>query len=207
MLAPLALSALAGLAIAAPAVEERANYASYGAYNPPSGGYGKYASYGSYGAPSGGSGSGGSSSGSGSQLPVGIGAPTYTAGGFSGRADGLKSQPFKFPLTNGFPNVAMGSSQLMDIQKQAHGTLPNTPLPSSMSDDSAATWQVIAFNEIWEVAFFTSLLTNITDGTYDVGSGAAKQIIVNAITAIQVSPARRGKSRVDLLNARAYVSL
>lgn len=199
MLAPLALSALAGLAIAAPAVEERANYASYGAYNPPAGGYGKYASYGSYGAPSGGSGSGGSSSGSGSQLPVGIGAPTYTAGGFSGRADGSKSQPFKFPLTNGFPNVAMGSSQLMDIQKQAHGTLPNTPLPSSMSDDSAATWQVIAFNEIWETAFFTSLLTNITDGTYDVGSGAAKQIIVNAITAIQVSPARCGHSRFDIL--------
>ncbi|CAK3916270.1 Hypothetical predicted protein [Lecanosticta acicola] len=184
MLPQIAVAALVGLTAAAPTenlVERDGSYASYGSYSGAGTGqssYGKYASYGSY------NGAGASSSGS-SQLPIGIGAPAYSAGSFSGPASGSKAQPFKFPLTNGFPNVAMGSQQLTDIEKQAKGTLPNGPLPSKMSDATAANFQVIAFNELWETAFFTSLLQNITDGTYDVGSGAGKQIIVNAITAIQ----------------------
>ncbi|KAF2164849.1 hypothetical protein M409DRAFT_67576 [Zasmidium cellare ATCC 36951] len=94
-------------------------------------------------------------------------------------------EPFKFPLSNGFPNVEVGSPELLAIEKQAHGTLPNGPLPSKIQDATATTLQLIAFNEIFEVAYFTSLLNNITSGVYNVGSGAAKQIVENAITAVQ----------------------
>ncbi|CAK3990029.1 Hypothetical predicted protein [Lecanosticta acicola] len=96
-------------------------------------------------------------------------------------------QPFKFPLANGFPNITNPSDALNQIQIQAHGTLPNATLPSSISDLTATTFQLIAFNELFEVAFFTSLLQNITDNVsgFDIGSGAAKQIVVNAITAVQ----------------------
>lgn len=71
--------------------------------------------------------------------------------------------PFKFPLSNGFPNVNLSSSVLTQIEKQAHGTLPNGALPKKMADTSATVWQVIAFNEIFEVAYFSSLLHNITN--------------------------------------------
>lgn len=91
--------------------------------------------------------------------------------------------PFKFPLANGFPNLSPDA--LKAVQKQAQGTLPNTAFPSHIEDTTAATFQLIAFNEIFEVAFFTSLINNITSGVYDVGKGAAKQIVLNALTAVQ----------------------
>ncbi|KAK4617950.1 hypothetical protein CLAFUW4_12511 [Fulvia fulva] len=96
-----------------------------------------------------------------------------------------KNQPFRFPLSNGFPNIQVPSDALTAIQKQAHGTLPNGALPKKINDTSATVLELIAFNEIFEVAYFTSLLGNITDGTFDVGKGAAKDIVVNAITAVQ----------------------
>jgi hypothetical protein len=41
--------------------------------------------------------------------------------------------PFTYPLPNGFPNIQVPSSALTDIQNQAHGTLPNSPLPTSLA--------------------------------------------------------------------------
>ncbi|KAF2216940.1 hypothetical protein CERZMDRAFT_108824 [Cercospora zeae-maydis SCOH1-5] len=94
--------------------------------------------------------------------------------------------PFKFPLANGFPNIDVPSDALNQIQLQAHGTLPNTPLPSSLSDAGATTFQAIAFNELFEVAFFSSLLQNLTSGAFSLGpSQYAKSFIVDAITAVQ----------------------
>lgn len=112
--------------------------------------------------------------------PPGHGKPTPSSGN--------GQQPFKFPLSNGFPNIANPSDALNQIQLQAHGTLPNATLPSSITDQSATVFQLIAFNELFEVAFFTSLLNNITasvPGFDDLGSSAAKNIIINALTAVQ----------------------
>lgn len=108
--------------------------------------------------------------------------------------------PFKFPLSNGFPNLKPGSPELLAVEKQAHGTLPNGPLPSSIQDATATTFQLIAFNEIFEVAFFTSLLNNITSGVYNIGEGAAKQIVINAITAVQ------GQEELHALGANGILS-
>lgn len=40
---------------------------------------------------------------------------------------------FKFPLANGFPNIQIPSSALTAIEQQALGTLPNSPLPTSLT--------------------------------------------------------------------------
>ncbi|KAF2150888.1 putative sexual development protein [Myriangium duriaei CBS 260.36] len=69
--------------------------------------------------------------------------------------------PFTFPLANGFPDV--DATTLRRIQSQAHGTLPNTTLPTSIADTSFTVFELIAFNELFEVAFFTSLLSNMTN--------------------------------------------
>lgn len=67
---------------------------------------------------------------------------------------------FTYPLSNGFPNP--NQSQLTTIEQQAHGTLPNTPPPSTLDPESETALGLIAFNELFEVAFFTQLLNNIT---------------------------------------------
>jgi len=70
--------------------------------------------------------------------------------------------PFSFPLPNGFPE-----NQDPVVMKQtaaiAHGTLSNAPLPATINDDTLTSFKAIAFNEIFEVAFFTDLINNITN--------------------------------------------
>ncbi|KAF3017098.1 hypothetical protein E8E14_008244 [Neopestalotiopsis sp. 37M] len=94
---------------------------------------------------------------------------------------------FSFPLPDGFPNIDGNSSALQAIQAQAHGTLPNGPLPSSITDVSAIIWSLIAFNELFEVAYFSSLINNITDKVhgYEVGSTAASGVVLNALQTVR----------------------
>ena len=63
----------------------------------------------------------------------------------------------------GFPNITNPSQELTDIELEAHGTLPNTPPPPPPQNDSLVSLGFIAFNELFEVAFFTELIENITD--------------------------------------------
>lgn len=91
--------------------------------------------------------------------------------------------PFKFPLANGFPDLMVPSPELTAVEKLAQGTLPNGALPKNISDASATNLQLVAFNEIFEVAYFNSLLSNLTTGEYDLG--AAKDFVVKAIDTVQ----------------------
>ncbi|KAI9867888.1 MAG: hypothetical protein M1813_007710 [Trichoglossum hirsutum] len=75
----------------------------------------------------------------------------------------VSAAPFSFPSSDGFPNIANPSSQLNTIQEQAHGSLPNGTPPPSVKDDTKTSLQLVAFNELSEVAFFTQLISNITD--------------------------------------------
>lgn len=90
-----------------------------------------------------------------------------------------------FPLPDGFPSP--NPTQLNQISKAAGGSLPNSPLPTSLTPDGVTTLQLIALNEIFEVAFFTDLLYNVTNkvpGYEDTGD-FDRDYVIDALTAIQ----------------------
>jgi hypothetical protein len=89
--------------------------------------------------------------------------------------------PFSYPLANGFPNL--NSTALQEVYALAGGTLLNGPLPTSLTANAVQALQVIAAGEIFEVAYFTELLSNITTGVagYEVGN---KQYIIDTLTAV-----------------------
>ncbi|KAK4610079.1 hypothetical protein CLAFUW4_13721 [Fulvia fulva] len=82
---------------------------------------------------------------------------------------------FKFPLANGFPDIKNPSDHLTQIQQDALGTLPkaaaNAPKGAKPQPDSITSLGFIAFNELFEVAFFTDLITNITTSAPGFGDG------------------------------------
>lgn len=90
--------------------------------------------------------------------------------------------PFSYPLPNGFPNL--NATAMQEVFKLAGGTLPNGPLPSSLKPAGIQALQLIAANEIFEVAYFTELLNNITNRVpgYDE---KCDQYIIDTITAVQ----------------------
>lgn len=90
-----------------------------------------------------------------------------------------------FALNNGFPNP--NQKALQAIQIEAGGTLPNTALPTKLQDNAVQAFQVIAANEFFETAYFTSLLYNVTHdlpGYRDL-SGFSKDYVVKSLTAIR----------------------
>ncbi|KAF2120042.1 late sexual development protein [Lophiotrema nucula] len=87
-----------------------------------------------------------------------------------------------FPLSNGFPNPS--PDQILKIQKQAFGTLPNGPPPPSISDDTKTSLKLIALNELFEVAFFTELLYNVTNKVHGYDIGYGHDYVLHALSAI-----------------------
>lgn len=90
-----------------------------------------------------------------------------------------------FSLPNGFPNPS--PSALKQIQLEAGGTLPNTALPTDLKADAIQALQIIAVNEIFETAYFSSLLDNVTNGVsgYTDFGGMEKDYVVKSLTAIR----------------------
>jgi hypothetical protein len=91
-----------------------------------------------------------------------------------------------FPLADGFPSPS--PAQLAEIELLAGGTLPNGPLPTSLTPAAQVTLQLIALNEIFEVAYFNSLLTNITNNVtgYDLTGSTTynRSYVIETITAV-----------------------
>ncbi|KAJ9267800.1 hypothetical protein DTO195F2_134 [Paecilomyces variotii] len=89
------------------------------------------------------------------------------------------------PLRNGFPNP--NQTETKQIQKQAFGTLPNGAVPSNISAEGLNNLRVIALNELFEVAFFTQLLSNVTHDVpgYTVKDKDSKAFLVQTLTAVQ----------------------
>ncbi|OAL56255.1 hypothetical protein IQ07DRAFT_593799 [Pyrenochaeta sp. DS3sAY3a] len=87
-----------------------------------------------------------------------------------------------FPLANGFPNPDGGA--VLEIQKQAHGILPNGPPPHTISPEGATNLKLLALNELFEVAFFTELVYNVTNKVqgYDLGYG--HEYVLDSLNAI-----------------------
>ncbi|KAL6797270.1 hypothetical protein GGI42DRAFT_330416 [Trichoderma sp. SZMC 28013] len=63
---------------------------------------------------------------------------------------------------DGFPTP--NAQQLRAIEETADGTLSNAPPPATLADSTLQSLQVIAVNEEFEVAYFRSLLANVTTG-------------------------------------------
>jgi hypothetical protein len=100
----------------------------------------------------------------------------------------VSAAPFSFannPLGNGFPNP--NAAQIVAIEAQAHGSLPNGAPPATPpKDDSFTSLRLIAFNELFEVAFFTELLSNITNNVsgYDIQHDERRNYVIEVITNI-----------------------
>ena len=112
-----------------------------------------------------------------------------------GLAAGLATAaPFSFPLQNGFPTPSNDS--VSQIAIAAGGTLSNGPPPPKIDPDTLNSFRLIAFNEIFEVAFFTELISNITQGVpgYEIPPDALT-FTVDSLLAVQTVSDRFPTSR------------
>ncbi|TVY46559.1 hypothetical protein LOCC1_G005761 [Lachnellula occidentalis] len=96
--------------------------------------------------------------------------------------------PFSFaddPTGEGYPTPS--PQQLMQIELQAHGSLPNGPSPASVKPDTVTSLQLIAFNEIFETAFFSSAIQNITNNVegYVIPNGTYRDAVLEGLVAIR----------------------
>jgi hypothetical protein len=73
---------------------------------------------------------------------------------------GKVARAFGVPTNGGFPTPS--PEQLVVINNQADGTLSNAPPPAKLADSSLVGFQVISMQETFEVAFFSTLIHNIT---------------------------------------------
>ena len=90
------------------------------------------------------------------------------------------------------PNAA----QLAHSEATAGGSLPDGPLPTSLKQPGITILQLIALNELFEVAYFTDLLDNVSKGIHGYDAGAIapldKGYLVQSLTAIlEVIPVSR----------------
>jgi hypothetical protein len=99
----------------------------------------------------------------------------------------VSAVPFSFPLANSFPNVVIPSEQFTAIEETAHGSVPNGAPPPSIQANSLISLQLVAFNELFETAFFTELISNITNNVdgYRIQDGATRSYLLETLTAIQ----------------------
>jgi hypothetical protein len=99
----------------------------------------------------------------------------------------VAAAPFSFPLANGFPQL--NSTAMQQVYKLAGGTLPNGALPSSLKAGGIQALQLIAANELFEVAYFTDLLQNVTDKVpgYQVEDYDYVVATITAVRAVRLS--------------------
>ncbi|KAI3319529.1 hypothetical protein HD806DRAFT_509283 [Xylariaceae sp. AK1471] len=69
--------------------------------------------------------------------------------------------PYVAPSDDGFPMP--NAQQVLNIERQASGRLSNLAPPPTLSQAGIANFQLIAFNENFEVAFFEDIIKNITN--------------------------------------------
>ncbi|KAI9666815.1 MAG: hypothetical protein M1831_001591 [Alyxoria varia] len=85
------------------------------------------------------------------------------------------------------------AAKLAEIAKQAGGSLSNGPPPSAdlASPEAITNFQLVAFNELFETAFFTELIANITTNKpgYAIGGrgyrGKSKKVLLEILERVQ----------------------
>lgn len=94
------------------------------------------------------------------------------------------TRDFSDPTDDGFPNPS--AAQLAAIETTADGQLSNAAPPAKLADSSLTAFQLIAFNENFEVGFFSSLIDNITSGVdgYTVDKQAELLNVLKTVKAV-----------------------
>lgn len=87
------------------------------------------------------------------------------------------------PSNDGFPNPS--ADQKLAIAKQAGGLLPSIDLPTKLGPASTTTFQLIRFNELFETAFYDSLITNVTKGVDGFKVHQHKDKLLKILTTIR----------------------
>jgi len=87
-----------------------------------------------------------------------------------------------FPLADGFPNPS--PPQTTQIQQAAQGILPNGSPPNAVNPDSLINLQLIAYNEIFEVAYFTELIGNITNNVHGYDQVPNRDFVLKTLNAV-----------------------
>ena len=87
-----------------------------------------------------------------------------------------------FPLKDGFPNPS--KDQIVMIQDQAAGTLPNGPPPPQISPEGVTNLQLIALNEVFEVAFFSELVYNVSNRVPGYELGYSRRYVLDTLKTI-----------------------
>lgn len=87
-------------------------------------------------------------------------------------------------LPDGLPNPTPEQRRI--IEQNAHGTLPNGPPPPVISNNGIINLQLIAFNELFEVAFFNDLIGNVTRNVtgYTFSNNTERDTVMRALKAI-----------------------
>jgi hypothetical protein len=120
-------------------------------------------------------------------LAAPAGAPSYAAPAYTFvKASGSATAVYASTSTlvpNSFPDLS--DAQLKQVEQLAHGTEPSTAPPPSLSEQGGINFQLVEFNENFEVAFFTSFINNITNDVpgFELQDKDEKNFIVTALTA------------------------
>jgi hypothetical protein len=86
---------------------------------------------------------------------------------------------------DGFPSPS--PEQLTTIQQEAGGQLSNAPPPPKLAPSSLTAFQLIAFNENFEVAFFSSLIDNVTNNApgFELADKKSKDELLSILVAVK----------------------
>lgn len=98
----------------------------------------------------------------------------------SGLAAGAVLPRASVPSDNGFPTP--NDQQKTMIAQQAGGLLPNAPPATSLGAGTTTAFQLIAANELFETAYFSSLAQNISNNVPGFDNAPAGAL--NAIRAV-----------------------
>ncbi|KAJ0300178.1 hypothetical protein COL5a_003845 [Colletotrichum fioriniae] len=90
------------------------------------------------------------------QLTTTLATAAVMLAGFSAAAP-LERRAFSAELP-------ISPEQIKVVEEEARGSLPNSAPPPKLEPSSLTAFQLIQFNEQFEVAFFSSMLENVTNG-------------------------------------------
>ena len=97
----------------------------------------------------------------------------------------VAKRAYDIPSNDGFPKP--NDQQVVTIAQQAGGKVPGGPLSTTLGAGSVTAFQLIAFNELFETAFFSSLLHNVTENVPGYEPDDKGEIVTILKTVLAVS--------------------